>query len=165
MSRRGTRSAARGSHPARPAPIAISWATRRRPLGERSVRRIARAALAYGQRAGAGLSIVFVDDRALAALHGRWLGDSRPTDVISFDLDGAGGGPVGELYVSVERAAALARERKLPLERELALYIVHGCLHLCGLDDRRPGARRAMRQAEREVLESLGFEDDPADFE
>jgi len=156
----------RGTRPlARPAAIAISWAVRRRPLDERSVRRIARAALAHGGRAGIGLSIVFVGDRALAAMHGRWLGDERPTDVISFDLDGAGDGPAGELYISVERAAALAAQRQLRLERELALYIVHGCLHLCGFDDRRAQQRRAMRRAEREVLRSLGFEDDPTPFE
>ena len=143
----------------------ISWTTRARPLSERSVRRIARAALAYGERAGASIALVFVDDKALASMHGDWLGDGRKTDVISFDLDGSGSGPVGELYISVERAAAQARARNLRLARELALYIVHGCLHLCGFDDVRARDRREMRAAEREVLTGLGFEDDPTPFE
>jgi probable rRNA maturation factor len=163
VSPRGSRKAARS---ARPAPIAIAWVTRcRRPLEDRAVRRIARAALAFGKRPGVGLSLVFVDDAALAALHGQWLDDASPTDVISFDLDGAGNGPVGELYISVERAAALAARRKLRVQRELALYIVHGCLHLCGFDDARASARSKMRRAECEVLASLGFEDDPTPFE
>jgi probable rRNA maturation factor len=108
---------------------------------------------------------VFVDDRALARMHGKWLGDRRPTDVISFDLSGEGSGPVGELYISAQCALTQSKARHLPVERELALYIVHGCLHLCGYDDRAPRARKAMRAAERAVLAELGFEDDPTAFE
>jgi probable rRNA maturation factor len=138
---------------------------RRRPLDDRTVRRIARAALGFGKRPGAPLAIVFVDDRALARLHGRWLGDGAPTDVITFDLAGAGGGPVGEVYISVRRATLEARRRGVRVERELALYLVHGVLHLCGFDDRTARARRAMRVAERSVLAALGFEEDPTPFE
>ena len=145
--------------------IQVDWATRRRPLSDAAVRRIARAALRHGGRGGAGLAVVFVTDKALARLHGEWLGDPRPTDVISFDLSGAGGGPVGELYISVPRAFQEAHARELPVERELALYIVHGCLHLCGHDDRAPRARRKMRAAERAVLAELGFADDPTPFD
>ncbi len=109
--------------------------------------------------------MVFVDDKTLAGMHKRWLGDRRQTDVISFDLSGEGGGPVGELYISVQRAIAQAGLRGVRVERELALYIVHGCLHLCGHDDKAVRARRSMRAAEREVLALLGFEDDPTPFE
>jgi probable rRNA maturation factor len=147
--------------PKRAGKIQVAWASARRPLSDAAVRRIARAALSHGERANVPLSVVFVSDAALARLHGKWLGDSRPTDVISFDLDGAGGGPVGELYVSVPCAVRQARARKLSVERELALYVVHGCLHLCGHDDHAPSARRKMRAAERVVLSKLGFEDDP----
>ncbi len=149
----------------RPIPIVVSWVARRRPLTDPRVRKIARAALAFGKRPDAPISIVFVDDKALARIHGRWLADDRPTDVISFDLGEADGGPVGELYISVQRARAQARRRGGRVERELALYIVHGCLHLCGFDDRAPGDRRAMRDAERSVLGEQGFEDDPTPFE
>ncbi|HUR26649.1 MAG TPA: rRNA maturation RNase YbeY, partial [Planctomycetota bacterium] len=58
-----------------------------------------------------------------------------------------------------------ARAQRSSVERELALYIVHGCLHLCGHDDRAARARRKMRVAERCVLAELGFEDDPTPFE
>ena len=102
----------------RPVKVAVSWVARRRPLGDRSVRKIARAALAFGKRPQAPISIVFVDDRALARMHGQWLADNRPTDVISFDLGEAGAGPVGELYISVQRASAQARRSGVRVERD-----------------------------------------------
>jgi probable rRNA maturation factor len=121
------------------------------------VRRVVRAAAEAGRRGSAWWSIVFVSDRELARMHGRWLDDASPTDVITFDLDDEHGGPAGELYVSVDRARKVATERGGSAARELALYLVHGVLHLCGHDDRRPTARLRMRRAERRVLDRLGF--------
>jgi probable rRNA maturation factor len=139
--------------------IAVAWTVPGpRLLSDAEVRAAAAAALEHGGRAGLPVSVVLVSDRELARLHGRYLGDPAPTDVLAFDLGGEGaerGAPAGELYVSVERARAVARERGLAPDRELALYVVHGCLHLCGFDDRRPRARARMRAAEREVLERL----------
>jgi probable rRNA maturation factor len=99
---------------------------------------------------------VFVSDAELARLHAEHLDDPSPTDVMAFDLGEEGGGPAGEVYVSVERARAVARERELAPEAELLLYVVHGCLHLCGHDDHEPRARARMRAAERAVLTRLG---------
>jgi probable rRNA maturation factor len=121
------------------------------------VRAALAAALAHGGRPELELSVAFVSDREIAELHGRWLGDPTPTDVISFDLEDEHAGPGGELYVSVERARAEARARGLSLERELALYLVHGALHLCGYDDRAKAERARMRAAEAAVLANLGY--------
>jgi len=121
------------------------------------VRAAAVAALEHGDRVGMPLAIVFVSDAALARLHARWLGDPSPTDVMAFDLGTDGAGPAGEIYVSVERARAEARRRRIRPERELTLYVVHGCLHLCGYDDHDPRERGRMRRAEAVVLGKLGF--------
>jgi len=139
--------------------VSVSWsgAAGRAALAARAVRAAVQAALAHGGRPGLDLSVVFVDDAEIAALHGRWFDDPTPTDVISFDLGQDEPGPAGELYVSVERARAEARARGLPLERELALYLVHGALHLCGYDDRERRERARMRAAEAAVLERLGY--------
>lgn len=149
---------------ARPPPVALAWRVRARPLGDAAVRAAVRAGLAHGGRPRIGVSVVLVGDRELARMHARWLGDPARTDVITFDL-GEGGGPAGELYVSVERALAVARERGVPAARELALYIVHGALHLCGFDDRTSADRRRMRAAESAVLDALGHPADPLPFE
>ena len=116
-----------------------------RLLSEAEVRATVSAALGHGRRPRLLVSVVFVSDAELARLHGRHLGDPTPTDVMAFELGEEGGGAAGELYVSVERARAEARARDLAPERELALYVVHGCLHLCGYDDRRRAPRQRMR--------------------
>jgi probable rRNA maturation factor len=127
-----------------------------RLLSEREVQAAVAAALEHGGRSELHVAVVFVADAELARLHARHLGDPRPTDVMAFELGEEGGGPGGELYVSVERARAEARARALAPEGELALYVVHGCLHLCGHDDHAPRARARMRAAERTVLARLG---------
>ncbi|MBI5431582.1 MAG: rRNA maturation RNase YbeY [Planctomycetes bacterium] len=110
-----------------------------------------------GGRGSAWFSVVFVSDLELARLHAEWLDDPTVTDVITFDLGDEPGGPVGELFVSVDRARAIAAERGGSEARELALYVVHGVLHLCGHDDHADGARRRMRREERRVLAELGY--------
>ena len=72
------------------------------------------------------------------------------------------GGPDGEIYISADRARSVALERGLPPERELVLYVVHGALHLCGMDDHEEADRLAMRVAERAVMAELGYAEDSA---
>ena len=89
-------------------------------------------------------------------------GDDDEADADAHDpadaADAADGGPDAEIYVSVERARAVARERgEEDWTGELLLYGVHGALHLCGYDDHEPEERRAMRRAELEVLAGLGI--------
>lgn len=136
---------------------AVAWEVPPGPLADEDVRSAVSAALALGGRPEARISVVFVDDPTLAELHGRTLGDPSVTDVMSFELGDEGGGPSGEVVVSADRARAVAAERGVPVERELALYVVHGTLHLCGFDDLEEGERAAMRAAEREVLDALGY--------
>jgi probable rRNA maturation factor len=142
------------------AEIRIAWRVRGRLLADARVRQVLRAALEVGRRPELALSVVFVGDAALARLHGRWLGDRSRTDVISFDLSDEHS-EVGELFVSATCARRVAAERGVPAGRELALYLVHGALHLCGYDDRAERARARMRRAEKRVLRELGFADDP----
>ena len=146
-----------------PRGIEVTWSEAAGPaaISDEVVGEAVRAALLHGGRPGIGLSVVFLDDAEIAELHGRWLDDPTPTDVIGFELGEDEPGPAGELYVSAERARIEADRRGLALERELALYLVHGCLHLCGFDDREPGPRARMRAAEAAVLRALGYPDAP----
>jgi probable rRNA maturation factor len=140
--------------------IHVRWGTAEAPLGEREIVQAVEAALAHGGRAGIELDVVLVDDPTLAEMHERFLGDPSPTDVIAFDLGPEGDGPRGEIYVSVDRARAIARERGTESSRELALYLVHGTLHLCGHDDHEDADRERMRAAEALVLARLGYPPD-----
>ena len=147
--------------------IEITWTVEARPLTDEAVRAAVEAALAHGGRAGLAVEVVLLDDPSLATLHDQWLGDPSVTDVMAFDLGDEGEGPAAEVYASVDRARELARERGVDWGRELALYLVHGTLHLCGHDDHEDEERAAMRAAEAAVMEALGYPPDlaPHDLE
>ena len=98
------------------------------------------------------LSLVLVDEAAIRQLNRQFHATDASTDVLAFDY----GDGHGEVIVSVERAVVVAKRYRNTPSRELALYIVHGILHLHGHDDLTPGKRRQMRQAESRLLASLG---------
>jgi probable rRNA maturation factor len=101
----------------------------------------------------ASVSIALVDDRASHAINRQHLGHDWPTDVISFRFSEPHEAILtGELIVSAERAAAVARAEGLDPWAELALYVVHGLLHLCGFDDQTTDDMHAMRARESEIL-------------
>jgi probable rRNA maturation factor len=100
------------------------------------------------------LSIAFMTDAELARLHGTFLDDPSPTDVITFGGD-AGAGTAGEVCVSADAAVREAGRAAAAFSAEVTLYVVHGWLHLAGYDDLRPVAKRAMRRAEARALRLL----------
>ncbi|MEI6083911.1 MAG: rRNA maturation RNase YbeY [Verrucomicrobiota bacterium] len=94
------------------------------------------------------LSIVLVGDVAMARMNLRYHATPGTTDILTFDY----GEGQGELIICVDRAVAQARQFRSTPARELALYVVHGILHLRGYDDRTPAQQRSMRAAERRLL-------------
>lgn len=150
-----------------PAPrdVIIDWQVEPALLDDVAVAAAVRAALAHGGRPGLRVAVVLVDDDTLSTLHEQWLGDPSPTDVLAFDLSGDGPddlGPEAELYASVDCARRVAQELSGDPSRELALYLVHGTLHLCGHEDHAPDERARMRAAETQVLAELGYPQGPA---
>ena len=82
------------------------------------------------------------------------------TDVLSFPLSEPGAKKLaGELVISAEVALEQATARGHDVQAELALYVIHGLLHLCGHDDHPDDAAQAMRQRERHYLGLLGLPD------
>lgn len=103
---------------------------------------------------GGDLSIVFLSDAEMGDLHGTFLGDPSPTDVITFPGDPEFG-EAGEICIGVERAAAVYPEHQSTLSHEILLYLAHGWLHLAGYDDVSDEDRLRMRQAEQEAMALL----------
>jgi probable rRNA maturation factor len=122
------------------------------PIDRRRVRRAVEAILRDAEIADAQISIAFVNDRAIAALHQRFLDDPEPTDVLSFVLERSEDSLEGEVVVSAETARALAASYKSTPEDEVLRYVIHGLLHLVGYDDTTPRQRAAMRNRERMYL-------------
>ena len=90
------------------------------------------------------IQVLFISDRRMSELHRRFLGIAGPTDVITFQH--------GEIFISVETARRQARAWGSSLAHELRLYLVHGLLHLHGLDDQEPAARRRMHAIQEKIV-------------
>lgn len=97
------------------------------------------------------LSLVFVDDRRMAALNWRFLRRRGATDVMAFNY--AAGD--GEIIISLDATARQAKDYGQTFEQELTRYLVHGMLHLAGLDDGQPRSRHRMRIEEQWLLRKL----------
>jgi probable rRNA maturation factor len=111
------------------------------------------AALALEGRRAGEVAVVLADDARLRDLNRRWRGLDRATDVLSFGYDEGGDDEVdGDIVVSLERVREQARRFRTTRGRELARVVVHGALHLAGLDHRGVAERRRMRAREDRVL-------------
>ncbi len=127
-------------------------------LPPRFIERVVCAARDRVRRRDLAVSLLLTGDEEIAGLHDRFMGDPSATDVISFPMDDG-----VDLAVNVERAERVADRCGHAVEAELALYIIHGILHVCGYDDIALEDRERMRAAEREVLATLGLHVSPVD--
>jgi probable rRNA maturation factor len=129
---------------------------------------------ARGVKGETEVSLLFVDEDAIAALNEQFLGKSGPTDVLSFpiedepgptgrspDLGGSGPGSspeegtlmlLGDVVICPAVAARNAVEHEVSLEDELALLVVHGLLHLLGMDHEDDAEAERMEALEQELL-------------
>jgi probable rRNA maturation factor len=124
------------------------------------MREAARAVLDGEGVADAEISLAFVDNATIHALNKRYLDHDEPTDVLSFPLsDGRARKLCGELVIGAEVAMVQATERGHDVQAELALYVIHGLLHLCGYDDHGATDRREMGSRERHYLRVLELPD------
>jgi probable rRNA maturation factor len=122
------------------------------PIDRRRIRRTLRAIFKDHGIGQAEISLAVVDDPTIARLHGEFLQDGTPTDVLSFLLASGDGLIEGEVIVSADTAAASAPRYRLAAADELLLYIIHGTLHLLGYDDTAPKPRAVMDRKQREYL-------------
>jgi probable rRNA maturation factor len=124
------------------------------------------------------VSLLFVDEPTISQLHERFLGESGPTDVLAFPIDEDGGpggrspdeggtGPggateddedevpvlLGDVVVCPTVAAKNATEHKVSLDDEVALLVVHGLLHLLGMDHEEDEEAERMERREQHLLD------------
>jgi probable rRNA maturation factor len=124
------------------------------------MRQVVRTVLEGEGIGDAEISLAFVDNPTIHQLNLRYLRHDEPTDVLSFPLSEPGARRLaGELVVGAEVAKGQAEERGHDVQAELALYVIHGLLHLCGYDDKTVDAARGMRERERFHLKALGLPD------
>lgn len=141
----------------------IEWTRRRRSvrLDARRVGRVLARVLGDGGFSSGVVSVAIVGDDEMRGLNATSTGSEEATDVLSFPMDDDEQGAVAEIVINADAAAAAAARYHNSPSRELALYAVHGALHLVGYDDQNDRDRRRMQRAQRKYLALLG-EDVPA---
>lgn len=128
-------------------------------LNEKFIERLARNVLKRVNRPiAAELEFVFLDNKAITVFNKKYKKRDAPTDVLSFEIGRREFGQrksLGEILISSEMAFENAKVFGTKFTEELALYIIHGILHLSGYDDEGAGDRIRMSKKEKRLLEHL----------
>ena len=105
----------------------------------------------YGKKVGE-VGYMFVNDEKILEINNEYLGHDYYTDVITFDYD-EDDVVNGDIVISLDTVRTKAELFDKAFEDELYRVIIHGILHLCGLNDKGPGEREIMEKAENKALE------------
>ena len=104
---------------------------------------IKEVAACYGKRVGE-IAYIFCSDDKILEVNQQYLQHDYYTDIITFDYC--------ELFISLDAVRTNAEQFEQPYDRELHRVIIHGILHLCGINDKGPGEREIMEAAENKAL-------------
>lgn len=110
-------------------------------------------AAAHGKRVG-DIAYIFCDDEKIIEVNREFLKHDYYTDIITFDYS-TRSRISGDMFVSLDTVRTNAELFHTTYDRELLRVIIHGILHLCGINDKGPGEREIMEQHENEALEQL----------
>jgi probable rRNA maturation factor len=116
------------------------------------------------------ISVLIVDNSFIKELNRNYRNVNKETDVLSFPIFEFKNGklledivimedeiPLGDIVISIEKAAQQAKEFGHSLEREIAYLTVHSALHLLGFDHIEEDDRKVMREYEEKILQSMGL--------
>ena len=110
-------------------------------------------AASYGKRMGP-ISYFFCSDKRILEVNLEYLQHDYYTDIITFDYC-EGNKLSGDIFIRLETVHSNAEMLHQSYEQELHRVIIHGILHLCGINDKGPGEREIMEAAENKALELL----------
>ena len=118
---------------------------------------IRKVASLYGKRTG-DISYIFCSDEKILEVNKQYLQHDYYTDIITFDYT-EGTKISGDLFISLDTVKSNSENFGTDYTEELHRIIIHGILHLCGINDKGPGEREIMTQKENEALALLPAED------
>ncbi len=110
-------------------------------------------AATYGKRVGE-IAYIFCSDERILEVNREYLKHDYYTDIITFDYC-EGNKIAGDLFISLDTVKTNAEQFEAIYETELHRVIIHGILHLCGINDKGPGEREIMEAEENKALELL----------
>ena len=111
-------------------------------------------AATYGKKPG-DIAYIFCNDEKILEVNKEYLQHDYFTDIITFDYT-EGDRISGDLFISLDTVRTNAEQFGQDYDRELHRVIIHGILHLCGINDKGPGEREIMEAAENKALDLLG---------
>ena len=111
---------------------------------------VRRVAATYGKEVGE-ITYIFCDDEKILEVNQQYLNHDYYTDIITFDYT-EGNVLGGDLFISLDTVRTNAEQRNISYREELDRVIIHGILHLCGINDKGPGERELMEAAENKAL-------------
>lgn len=114
---------------------------------------IKRVAASHGRKVGE-IGYMFVSDEKILEVNRQYLGHDYYTDIITFDYD-EGDVLNGDLVISLDTVRTNAEKFHKEYDEELRRVIIHGILHLCGINDKGPGEREIMEANENAALAML----------
>lgn len=100
------------------------------------------------------LVYIFCDDAKIIEVNRQFLNHDYFTDIITFDYS-RGRMISGDMFISLETVKSNSEMVGATYERELLRVIIHGVLHLCGINDKGPGEREIMESFENKALDLL----------
>jgi rRNA maturation RNase YbeY len=118
-------------------------------------------AATYGKRVG-DIGYIFCNDEKILEVNRQYLQHDYYTDIITFDysddalLTGRKNTISGDLFISLDTVRTNAEQQGTTYDEELHRVIIHGILHLCGINDKGPGEREIMEAEENKALALLG---------
>ena len=131
------------------------------PIRRRQISAWVKAVAAtYGKRVG-DIGYIFCNDDKILEVNQQYLQHDYYTDIITFDysddalLTGKKDTIAGDLVISLDTVLTNAEQQGATYEEELHRVIIHGILHLCGINDKGPGEREIMEAAENKALKLL----------
>ena len=104
----------------------------------------------YGKKCG-DIAYIFCSDEKILEVNKAYLQHDYYTDVITFDYT-EGDKIGGDIFISVDTVRSNAEQFGTDYDEELHRIIIHGVLHLCGINDKGPGEREMMTRHENEAL-------------
>ena len=116
---------------------------------------VKQVAATYGKKVGE-IAYIFCSDEKILEVNRQYLEHDYYTDIITFDYT-EGNRISGDLFISLDTVRTNAEQFEQPYERELHRVIIHGILHLCGINDKGPGEREIMEAEENKALALIGI--------
>jgi rRNA maturation RNase YbeY len=107
-------------------------------------------AATYGKKVG-DVNYIFCNDERILEVNREYLQHDYYTDIITFDYT-EGDIISGDLFISLDTVKTNSEQFSTEYDEELHRTIIHGILHLCGINDKGPGEREIMEEAENRAL-------------